>query len=188
MLWRNTGLPFHPPSPGIATVESTLLYPALAFLEATNVQVGRGTDMAFRWFGAPWLDGQSMATAIAGRGIPGLAVQAANLGTTGDDRCPGVSLEVWDPDAFRPVSMGLRLLTLLSALDPDGFRWNHYPTAANPTGRDHLVHLLGRRDIAYAIMDRPMDIDEDDIGAWALAPEWAERARPHLLYAPIGRT
>ena len=60
--WRRTdhhpqtGLPFAPPSPGIPSYISALLYPALCFFEATNLSVGRGTTIPFQQIGAPWLD------------------------------------------------------------------------------------------------------------------------------------
>src|SRR5262249_6977942 len=41
------GLPWYPPSPNLRTLDETILYPAVALVEGTNVSVGRGTDKPF---------------------------------------------------------------------------------------------------------------------------------------------
>jgi uncharacterized protein YbbC (DUF1343 family) len=184
MLWKDTGLAFHPPSPGIPTLEAPLLYPALAFLEATSVQVGRGTHRAFQWFGAPWMDAPAIASSVGAMAGPDLKARAEMLvGAGGVGGCPGVAMEVTDPASFRPVSLGLRLLAFLSTFHPHQFRWADYPTAANPSGRDHLPRLLGRRDIASAFFDRPGSIGDDELADWCKAPGWLDRVRPYLLYS-----
>ena len=137
MTWPDTGLPYHPPSPGLPEFSSILLYPGLAFLEATNVHEGRGTKLAFQWFGAPWMDGAMGAKALNEAGIPGVRAHPHPLS------CPGVRLEVTDPSSLRPVALGLRVLKLLSSLWPRDFQWGPYPTAANPSGEAHLTRLLG---------------------------------------------
>eukprot|EP00940_MAST-03C_sp_MAST-3C-sp2_P001937 g1937.t1 len=53
--WENTGLPFVPPSPNLPTPGSVAHYVATVFLEATTVSEGRGTNVPFSAFGAPWL-------------------------------------------------------------------------------------------------------------------------------------
>jgi uncharacterized protein YbbC (DUF1343 family) len=184
LRWPETGLAFHPPSPGIPCWESALLYPGTACLEATNVEEGRGTGMAFRWLGAPWLRGEALAGALAVEGVPGVrarahALELPPLGLP----CPGVTLAVTDPGALRPVALGLRLLALLATLFPADFRWNRYPTAANPSGEGHLARLLGRHDLVRALEDDPASVTPRRIARWTEAPGWWERVLPHLLYA-----
>lgn len=56
-LWFDrTHLPFVAPSPNLQSFEAVMLYPGLVSFEATNLSVGRGTSMAFREIGAPWMD------------------------------------------------------------------------------------------------------------------------------------
>ena len=57
----DTGLPWVRPSPNMPSVESALAYPGTCLFEGTPLSVGRGTDRAFQWVGAPWLDGPSLA-------------------------------------------------------------------------------------------------------------------------------
>ncbi len=43
------------PSPNLPNDQSINLYPSLCFFEGTNISVGRGTEMQFQVFGAPFL-------------------------------------------------------------------------------------------------------------------------------------
>ncbi len=54
MRWAKTGLAWTSPSPNLGTEYAAYLYPILCWYEATNVSVGRGTDIAFTITGAPW--------------------------------------------------------------------------------------------------------------------------------------
>lgn len=47
-----------PPSPNLPNYRSIRYYPSLCFFEGTNISVGRGTDMPFQVFGAPFLPKQ----------------------------------------------------------------------------------------------------------------------------------
>jgi uncharacterized protein YbbC (DUF1343 family) len=72
-----TGLPWLPPSPNIPSVESALSYPGTCLFEGTPLSVGRGTDRAFQWVGAPWLDGGSLATTLNEYGMQGVRFESA---------------------------------------------------------------------------------------------------------------
>jgi uncharacterized protein YbbC (DUF1343 family) len=187
MLWWDTGLPFHPPSPGIPTPESALLYAGLALLEATNVLEGRGTDLSFRWLGALWMEEDAGAKGLADElnrsAVAGVFPKAHKLPLPGEgDACPGVLLEITDPRKVRPVALGLRLLAILHTLWPNRFSWNPYPTAVNPGGGEHLRRLLARRAVVERLERIPGTLDEHTILEWTAAPGWWDRAAPHLLY------
>lgn len=213
MFWPDTGLPFHPPSPGLPRVQGVFFYPGLALLEATNVHEGRGTPLSFQWFGAPWMDGERVAGALEGAGLPGMSVRALALdvegqpdrrggeGTPGNQRrispkldseergpeirgCPGVVLDVRDPGALRPVAAGLRILALLRTLFPGDFSWQAYPTWVNPSGESHLLHLLRSRGLVRLLEEEPEALLEGDLlERQTPAPGWWARACPFLLYS-----
>ena len=44
-----------PPSPNLPNYRSIRYYPSLCFFEGTKISVGRGTDIPFQVFGAPFL-------------------------------------------------------------------------------------------------------------------------------------
>ena len=181
LLWPDTGLAFHPPSPGIPSFDSALLYPGLALLEATNVREGRGSALSFRWMGAPWLEAEVAATALNQEGFPGVRAHPRHLRQKGEI-CPGVEILVTDPGALRPVSLGLRLLALLGTLWPGRFRWSSYATAANPGGRDHLLRLTGSAAAVKILEEAPSEMTQDRVTELTEAPGWWARAEPHLLY------
>ena len=56
MKWEETGLPWVPPSPNLASLQAANMYPAICWLEPTVVSLGRGTNEAFTIVGAPWFD------------------------------------------------------------------------------------------------------------------------------------
>lgn len=57
MLWSDTGLEWHTPSPALPTYKQAQLYSIFGALESLNISVGRSIDnkYAFRYFGAPWI-------------------------------------------------------------------------------------------------------------------------------------
>ena len=140
-----------------------------------------GTELAFQWFGAPWLDPGVCAAAVNDAGISGVRARPQDL-PRNDTPCPGVRLEVTDASALRPVYMGLRLLTLLRTFWPEKFEWAAYPTAVNPTGGDHLYRLLSSRALVSYLEKDPGDIGDARLRQWTRAQGWWERAEPHLLY------
>ncbi|NVL89351.1 DUF1343 domain-containing protein, partial [Escherichia coli] len=74
-----TGLTGVSPSPNLRSVEEVVLYPAVGLLESTNLSVGRGTDTPFEIVGAPFIDGEALASNVSARGIPGVAVEAVTF-------------------------------------------------------------------------------------------------------------
>jgi uncharacterized protein YbbC (DUF1343 family) len=76
MTFDQTQLPWVPPSPNMPSVESALAYPGTCLFEGTPISVGRGTDRAFQWVGAPWLDGVQLAESLNGYGINGVRFEA----------------------------------------------------------------------------------------------------------------
>lgn len=53
-----------PPSPNMKTFETAYVYPGTGIFEQTNVSEGRGTDEPFQIIGAPFVDGQKIASQL----------------------------------------------------------------------------------------------------------------------------
>ncbi len=183
--FKDLGLPFVPTSPAINSVETALTYPALCFLEGTNLSEGRGTAYPFRVCGSPWLDGHAIAKAFNDCGFEGVIARALSFspleGKFSGQLCSGIMLHVVDDKKFRPVRTGLGLVALLRLCYPEQFAWADYPTAANPKGARHFDLLCGQ----YAV--REMIVRDAD--AFLARPEqftgtdnWGERVKPYLLY------
>ena len=122
-----TGLTWVNPSPNIRNQTQALLYSGVGLLEATNLSVGRGTEMPFEVIGAPWIaDPQALADAMNARGLAGVQFHPAFFTPTSSvyagRQAGGVRLEVTDRDALRAVPVGLALGRELMERYPGDFR------------------------------------------------------------------
>jgi uncharacterized protein YbbC (DUF1343 family) len=122
LTFDQTGLRWLDPSPNIQTLDAALAYPGSAMVE-TQVSMGRGTDKPFAQLGAPWIDDpQALADALTTTALPGLRVSVTDFTPTGTlsrahpgerKLCLGVRYEITDRANFRPVTMGIILLSHL---------------------------------------------------------------------------
>ncbi|MFQ5651357.1 MAG: exo-beta-N-acetylmuramidase NamZ domain-containing protein [bacterium] len=155
-LWYgDTGLAFIPPSGNIPDLRSAALYPGLCLLEGTNVSEGRGTDMPFRIFGAPWVESEKLVArlvnlqlegvrflpaAFVPRSIPGVASNPKYLGR----ECFGAEIRIVDRARLRPYWLGLKIVETLFALYPDSSSWHTW----------HFDRLCGTNSLRQAIQNR----------------------------------
>jgi uncharacterized protein YbbC (DUF1343 family) len=158
--YDDTGLPWVNPSPNIRSVTQALLYSGVGLLEATNVSVGRGTDMPFEVVGAPWMDGERVAAALNRRALAGVRVEPIHFTPLGDVyarvACGGIRLLVTDRDAIRPVTVALALAEVLGDVHRD--QWRPEGIQNLLVNRSTMWALLRReplpRLVAWAEMDR----------------------------------
>ena len=124
-FYESTGLRWIPPSPNLRTLKGAILYPGLEILQNAGVSVGRGTETPFEEFGAPWINGDDVATALNNRHLPGLRFAAQPFvpvaGLYGGQRCGGVSVRVIDRAAVRSMRTGIEIAAVLQKLYPDHF-------------------------------------------------------------------
>ena len=95
MIFDDTNLPWVAPSPNMPNVASALAYPGTCLFEGTPISVGRGTEKAFQWIGAPWLDGQELADALNKYEIDGVRFEPVTFTpqNAGDRKFEGVGVE-----------------------------------------------------------------------------------------------
>lgn len=175
--WDDTGLDWVAPSPGLPTPELSLLYPATVLLEATTVSFGRGTDRPFGQFGAPWLDAEALVAELDAIGLAGVGFEPTAFVPGGErEPVPGVRLAVTDPQAIRPLLVGVHVLDRL--LDQAGER-------AIIDRPDFLDLLAGGPDLRLALSAGrgPGDIAASWDGGLA---DWDQIRAPYLLYGPAG--
>ena len=170
---------FVPTSPAIRDPETALLYPGTGLLEGVNLNEGRGTGQPFKVCGAPWINSNELAEALANGHRGGIAYESCSYtpveGVYTGQLCHGLKFSVTDPSAFRPVAMGVHLLHTLAALYPHGLKERLYRTRANPSGSAHLDKLLGVKD-AFAKVQSGAPFYTD------ISREWTERIAPCILY------
>jgi uncharacterized protein YbbC (DUF1343 family) len=137
-FFESTGIKWIPPSPNLRTTKGSILYPGIEILQNAGVSVGRGTPTPFEEFGAPWLDGDEVATALNERHLSGVRFVAQPFipvgGPYSGQRCGGVGMRITERAAVRSMRVGLEITVALQRL---------YPTQFDP---EKLLLLLGNAE------------------------------------------
>ena len=145
MIFDATGVPWTNPSPNIRTVDAEVLYPGLGCFEASNVSVGRGTDIPFHWFGAPWLKAEKIAKKLNKAGLRGVKFSALTLTPARDmyegKASPGVKIEVTDRAAVDALEVFTHAAYWLRKYNGKDFRLKEVEIR-KMTGSAHFYDLL----------------------------------------------
>ncbi|MDQ5846234.1 MAG: DUF1343 domain-containing protein, partial [Acidobacteriota bacterium] len=130
-MWLDeTNLTWINPSPNMRSLTEATLYPGIGLLETTNVSVGRGTDTPFEIIGAPWIDGQQLASYLNRRGITGVRFVPVRFTPRSsvfkDEECNGVNVIITDRARFRPLVAGLEIAVGLRRLYSSQWKIDNY--------------------------------------------------------------
>jgi uncharacterized protein YbbC (DUF1343 family)/CubicO group peptidase (beta-lactamase class C family) len=171
MWFDATGLTWINPSPNMRSPTEAELYPGVGLLEATNVSVGRGTDTPFELIGAPWLDGQKLASYLNGRRIPGVRFTPVRFTPKSsvfkNEECGGVNIAVTDRSRFRSVTTGIEIAVALRSLFSANWKVDGYSHLL--VNAAALERLKGGASVA--------DIE----GSWATSLVTFQRTRSRFL-------
>jgi len=130
MWFDGTGQTWINPSPNMRSLTQATLYPGVGLLETTNVSVGRGTDTPFELVGAPWIDGQRLASYLNERRIAGVRFVPVRFTPRASVfqgvECGGVNLIITDRTQLRPVYAGLEIAAALRRLHPNDWQIDKY--------------------------------------------------------------
>jgi uncharacterized protein YbbC (DUF1343 family)/CubicO group peptidase (beta-lactamase class C family) len=160
-----TGLQWVNPSPNMRNMNAATLYPGVAVIEGTNVSVGRGTDSPFEQFGAPWMDGSKLASALNARRLPGIRFYPTSFTPTASsfkgERCGGVFMIVTDREALQAARLGVEIASAIYRQHGDTWQI------------DKMLALLGSAKALEAIkaLEDPARIAAsfaNDEGKWRL--------------------
>jgi len=152
LLWVN-------PSPNMRSLTEATLYPGIGLLETTNLSVGRGTDTPFEVVGAPWIDGQQLASYLNRQRVAGvrfvpLRFTPASSVFKGEE-CGGINIIITDRGRFRPVLNGLEIAVALRKLYPAQWKVDNYTRLlVNADALERLKRGDSAADIARSWSDR----------------------------------
>lgn len=129
-LWPALERTWIKPSPNIPDFETAFLYAGACFFEGTTASEGRGTQTPFRLLGAPWADGEALASTLNERNLPGVRFEAASFTPQSiagmssnpklqDTPLQGIRYVLTDISAFRPVATGVHVLHAFYQQAPD---------------------------------------------------------------------
>jgi len=127
LFFDQTGMVWTNPSPNIRNVDAEVLYPGLGCFEASNVSVGRGTDIPFLWFGAPWMKAGKISKGLSKAGLKGVKFSRLRLTPAKDvyegKPCEGVRIEVTDRAAVRALDIFAQAAYLLKKHNAADFKF-----------------------------------------------------------------
>jgi uncharacterized protein YbbC (DUF1343 family) len=131
-------------SPAIGHFESALLYAGMCLFEGTDLSEGRGTSCPFELIGAPYIEAEILCKKANSLGQKGIVFTPAHFNPTAGKyqgiACRGLYAHVLDTEAFRPVEMAIRLISLLAQLYPKDF---HFLPPQGNAVRSPLENLAG---------------------------------------------
>ncbi len=131
-LWYDdTDGPWVLPSPNMPTVDAAAVFPGTVHLEGTQMSEGRGTTRPFELVGAPYINAEDFAEALAGYDLPGVYFRSCVFVPTfqkhGGLACGGVQIHVTDREAFEPVITGVAIVKTAFDRYGESFRWKDPP-------------------------------------------------------------
>jgi len=125
------GAPWVMPSPNMPTLDSAIVYPGTVLLEGTLASEGRGTTRPFELVGAPWVEAERFAAALAAHQLPGVIFRPVVFEPTFQKHarttCGGCQIHVTDRRAFRPVLTGVAVIEELRRANRAAFAWRPPP-------------------------------------------------------------
>jgi len=143
--YDETGLLWVSPSPNLQTLTQAILYPGVALVEGTNVSVGRGTATPFEILGAPWINGEELASYLNDRQIQGVTFAPVDFTPNSSpfkkELCHGVRVVLHDRQVLDAPALGIEIATALYRLYPGSFQI------------DKTLGLIGSREVLQAMKD-----------------------------------
>ena len=92
---------------------------------------GRGTTRPFELVGAPYIDSEEFARALAEFDLPGVYFRACGFKPTfqkhGGHACGGVQIHVTNREEFEPVITGVAIVKTAHDMYREDFRWKDPP-------------------------------------------------------------
>ena len=126
LYFDETDLPWVLPSPNIPTIDTAILYTGTHLFEGTNVSEGRGTTKPFEFIGAPWINGEDLASIMNKKAMDGAYFRPVYFKPTfskhSGNLCKGVQIHITDRNLIRPFEIGLHLLYEIKRLYKE-FEW-----------------------------------------------------------------
>lgn len=161
--YDETDAPWVMPSPNIPTVDTTAVFPATVYFEGTEVSEGRGTTRPFEIVGAPYIDADDYAAALAALKLPGVIFRPINFLPTfqkhANQSCGGVFLHVTKREVFEPVFTGLMMVKTVFDMYSEDFKWKigEYEYAFNRNPFDVIAGTSKMREM-FEKRSEPIDV------------------------------
>jgi uncharacterized protein YbbC (DUF1343 family) len=141
--YDETGLLWLSPSPNLQTLTEAILYPGVAMVEGANVSVGRGTKAPFELFGAPYINGEELASYLNNRNVQGVQFTPVDFKPSSsrfkNQWCHGVQIVLLNRQILDSPALGIEIVSALYRLYPKDFQI------------DKTLGMIGSRKVLQAI-------------------------------------
>lgn len=171
-LWYDqTGLAWVAPSPNMPDLDAATLYPGVGCFETTNISVGRGTPLPFRWIGAPWMDSALLVKTLNKKKLKGVAFFEQEYTPTksvfAGIPCRGIRMKILNRDILKPFAVFLHLAAALRDRHPEQIQWRwdetkrmvgtesfrkHYE---NKVSAEEMIRVFGRSTAEFERIRKP---------------------------------
>ena len=170
MYFEHTGKNWIPPSPNIPDNQTAFLYQGACLLEGTNISEGRGTDMPFKYIGAPWINSSALISQLKQLDLGGVSFREVSFipkyipGKSTNpkfknQRCNGIEIVVYDRSKVSPVSIFVHIIDIIANLHKKEFKFIETNFIDKLYGSNQLrEYILDDEDINSLIDDWSIEI------------------------------
>ncbi|MCC5813879.1 MAG: DUF1343 domain-containing protein [Leptospira sp.] len=179
MVWEETGIPWHTPSPNLPTLENARNYFSMVFFEGVNVSVGRGTTAPFIYFGAPWMKNpERLASAMESHSKKKFYFTTVyfkpTFGPHTGKICYGLRLNLVQAD-YDPIELAYNLMLEMRKIYPSQFQWTKWSKIYS------IDYLWGSPRFRKAV-EKNQDFKSFEASYQAKEKEFDNRAKKYYLY------
>lgn len=148
MNWEATGLPWVVASPHLPHNHSSYFYPATGiFGELGFLSIGVGYTLPFEIVGAPWINADSLSTALNALQLAGIHFRPIHFkpfySTLKGEQCEGVQLHITNYKTVRLTEIQFYIMQELARLYPERMVFD----CANPSRFDMFDKVCGTNQI-----------------------------------------
>lgn len=128
MYFDETGLIWKHPSPNMKTISGAICYPGLGAAETTTLSCGRGTEVPFEIYGAPYADSVELMAKLQKVEIPGIEFEPITFTPTAKyhkfrgEECYGVKANLTDRKNLDVVTAGLYMVQAFQECNPENYQ------------------------------------------------------------------
>ena len=143
---EDTDLTFIPSSPNMRNTAALFLYAGTCLFEGTNLSEGRGTEVPFEIFGAPWLNAEKIIEFLYNlpdkekSAFEGLKISPCEFTPIFSDyeneKCNGIEIKITDKEKVNMFETGLQLIRAVREIHLDKIDFT-----------EHLTNLAGTKEI-----------------------------------------
>jgi len=183
-FFESTGKKWIAPSPNIPDNNTAFIYSGTCLIEGTNLSEGRGTNMPFKYIGAPWLNTKKLLSELSNRNLRGVQFKEiqfiprflpnkAEYPKFKDIECNGIEIIITDKKEASSLLIAVNIIEIIQNIHPDEFKF---------LATNFIDKLYGSSKLRKNILSKDISISEI-IDKWEEDEnKFRENRKPFLIY------